>query len=148
MCCRPCWLTRMDQQCPRSLHPAPKPPSGVGGTVPATEALARARISAFLEGLRVAGFQEWDIELIARATGGDPNRVAPMAAELVSGCPCPGESGRRSCDTSADFDNSDRCERPRDGPGWQFWSKVLRVPAATLRACSSIFQNSARNGSN
>jgi putative ABC transport system substrate-binding protein len=49
----------------------------IGFLHPGTETLARARISAFLEGLRAAGFQERDIELIARVTGGDPNRVAP-----------------------------------------------------------------------
>jgi ABC-type uncharacterized transport system substrate-binding protein len=57
----------------------------IGFLFPGTEAVAPARIASLLEGLRAVGYHEPDqVELIARVTGGDPSRVAPMASELVA----------------------------------------------------------------
>jgi putative ABC transport system substrate-binding protein len=56
----------------------------IGFLFPGTETVAPARIAALAEGLRSVGYREPDqVELITRVTGGDPSRVAPMAAELV-----------------------------------------------------------------
>ncbi len=56
----------------------------IGFFFPGTEAVAPTRIRALAEGLQAAGYRAPDqVELITRVTGGDPSRVAPMAAELV-----------------------------------------------------------------
>ena len=56
----------------------------VGFLFPGTERIAPTRIAQMAEGLRAVGYRAPDqIELIARVTGGDPSRVAPMARELV-----------------------------------------------------------------
>jgi hypothetical protein len=56
----------------------------VGFLFPGTETVAPARIAALVEGLRAVGYRVPDqVEVIARVTGGDPSRVAPMASELV-----------------------------------------------------------------
>jgi putative ABC transport system substrate-binding protein len=56
----------------------------IGFLFPGTETVAPLRIAALAEGLRAVGYRVPDqVELIARVTGGDPSRVAPMASELV-----------------------------------------------------------------
>jgi putative ABC transport system substrate-binding protein len=56
----------------------------IGFFFPGTETVAPTRIRALAEGLQAAGYRAPDqVELITRVTGGDPSRVAPMAAELV-----------------------------------------------------------------
>jgi ABC-type uncharacterized transport system substrate-binding protein len=56
----------------------------IGFLFAGTEMVAPARIAALVEGLRAVGYREpHQVELIARVTGGDPSRVAPMASELV-----------------------------------------------------------------
>jgi putative ABC transport system substrate-binding protein len=56
----------------------------IGFLFPGTETVAPLRIAALVEGLRAVGHRVPDqVELIARVTGGDPSRVAPMASELV-----------------------------------------------------------------
>jgi putative ABC transport system substrate-binding protein len=56
----------------------------IGFLFPGTETVAPLRIAALVEGLRAVGYRVPDqVELIARVTGGDPSRVAPMASELV-----------------------------------------------------------------
>ncbi len=56
----------------------------VGFLFPGTEAVGPLRIAEFVEGLQAVGYRVPDqVELVARVTGGDPSRVAPMASELV-----------------------------------------------------------------
>src|SRR5262245_26396737 len=56
----------------------------IGFFFPGTETVAPTRIRALAEGLQAVGYRAPDqVELITRVTGGDPSRVAPMAAELV-----------------------------------------------------------------
>jgi putative tryptophan/tyrosine transport system substrate-binding protein len=56
----------------------------VGFLFPGTETVGPLRIAAFVEGLQAVGYRVPDqVELVARVTGGDPSRVAPMASELV-----------------------------------------------------------------
>ena len=55
----------------------------VGFLFPGTERIAPTRIAQMAEGLRAVGYRAPDqIELIARVTGGDPSRVAPMASSM------------------------------------------------------------------
>jgi putative tryptophan/tyrosine transport system substrate-binding protein len=56
----------------------------IGFLFPGTETVGPLRIAAFVEGLQAVGYRVPDqVELVARVTGGDPSRVAPMASELV-----------------------------------------------------------------
>jgi putative tryptophan/tyrosine transport system substrate-binding protein len=56
----------------------------IGFLFPGTETIAPTRIAQLTEGLRAVGYRAPDqVELIARVTGGDPSRLAPMARELV-----------------------------------------------------------------
>jgi len=56
----------------------------VGFLYPGPVTASSARIAAFLDGLRSAGFQVPEqIDFIARIADGDPARLAPLAAELV-----------------------------------------------------------------
>ena len=56
----------------------------IGFFFPGTETVAPTRIRALAEGLQAAGYRAPDqVELITRVTGGNPSRVAPMAAELI-----------------------------------------------------------------
>ena len=57
----------------------------VGYLYPGPLAGAPPRITALLSGLRASGFREpEDVEILARLTEGDPNKLAPMAADLVA----------------------------------------------------------------
>jgi ABC-type uncharacterized transport system substrate-binding protein len=57
----------------------------VGCLYPGPLAGAPPRITALLSGLRASGFREpEDIEILTRLTEGDPNKLAPMAADLVA----------------------------------------------------------------
>jgi putative ABC transport system substrate-binding protein len=56
----------------------------VGVLYPGTAATLPSRLAGLREGLQAAGYREPDnIELVARAANGDPNRIAPLAMELV-----------------------------------------------------------------
>jgi ABC-type uncharacterized transport system substrate-binding protein len=56
----------------------------VGFLYPGPGTAAPSRISAFLEGLRAAGYRVPEqIEIISRFADGDPARLAPMARELI-----------------------------------------------------------------
>jgi putative tryptophan/tyrosine transport system substrate-binding protein len=57
----------------------------VGCLYPGPLAGAPPRITALLSGLRASGFREpEDVAILARLTEGDPNKLAPMAADLVA----------------------------------------------------------------
>ncbi len=57
----------------------------VGFLYPGPVAVAATRSPFLLEGLRSLGFREPDqVMLLSRAAGGDPARLAPLAAELVA----------------------------------------------------------------
>jgi putative ABC transport system substrate-binding protein len=72
------WPLGADAQHSRSL---PK----VGLLFPGPEALATVRSAPMLEGLRSAGIDvPTQATLVARATGGDPTRVAPLLADLIA----------------------------------------------------------------
>jgi putative ABC transport system substrate-binding protein len=107
---------------------------------------------AVLLSLRAVGYREPDqVELIARVTGGDPSRVAPMATELVERkvdvlvpiSPAAVQAVRSLTSTipivAFDLETD---------PSAVVWSRVLRGTAATSRACSSIFPSSAKSGWN
>jgi len=56
----------------------------VGFLYPGPVAASSARIAAFLDGLRSAGFQVPEqIDFVARIADGDPARLTPLAAELI-----------------------------------------------------------------
>jgi ABC-type uncharacterized transport system substrate-binding protein len=56
----------------------------IGFLYPGPSAPAAARINAFSEGLRAAGFRVPEqVEVIPRFADGDPARIAPLAQELV-----------------------------------------------------------------
>ena len=56
----------------------------VGFLYPGPVTASRPRIAAFLDGLRSAGFRVPEqIDFVARIADGDPNRLAPLAAELI-----------------------------------------------------------------
>ena len=56
----------------------------VGFLYPGPVTASSARIAAFIEGLRSAGFRVPEqIDVIARIADGDPARLAPLAAELI-----------------------------------------------------------------
>jgi putative tryptophan/tyrosine transport system substrate-binding protein len=57
----------------------------IGVLYPGPEAAAASRGSLMLEGLRSEGFRAPDqVILVSRASGGDPARLAPLAAELIA----------------------------------------------------------------
>jgi putative tryptophan/tyrosine transport system substrate-binding protein len=57
----------------------------IGLLYPGPEATAAGRGLLVLEGLRREGFRAPDqVMLVSRATGGDPARLAPLAAELIA----------------------------------------------------------------
>jgi ABC-type uncharacterized transport system substrate-binding protein len=65
---------------------AQQPPkiAKVGILYPGKAAALPSRIEGLREGLRAAGYREPDnIELLPRATEGDPQRIAPLAMELA-----------------------------------------------------------------
>ena len=52
---------------------------------PGPEPAAKPRIAAFISGLEEVGLRVPDqVSLVPRVTGGDPNKLSPMAAELAS----------------------------------------------------------------
>lgn len=56
----------------------------VGVLYPGLMSMTAIRVNAVLDGLRDAGFENVDrIEIVARASEGDPAQLAPLAAELV-----------------------------------------------------------------
>lgn len=56
----------------------------VGFLYPGPRTAAPARIDAFLEGLRTAGYAVPEqVELLTRIADGDPQRISPLVAELV-----------------------------------------------------------------
>jgi putative ABC transport system substrate-binding protein len=55
----------------------------VGILYPGLSASAVPRVAAFREGLRNGGIAPGDVEVIALSAEGDPNRIAPLALELV-----------------------------------------------------------------
>ena len=56
----------------------------VGLLYPGLSASAVPRVAAFREGLRNGGIAPGDVEVIALSAEGDPNRIAPLALELVN----------------------------------------------------------------
>jgi len=57
----------------------------VGFLYPGPEPAAKPRIAAFISGLEEVGLRVPDqVSLVPRVTGGDPNKLSPMAAELAS----------------------------------------------------------------
>ena len=59
-------------------------PSRVGFLYPGPSAAAPARIDAFSEGLRAAGYRvPGQVEIISRFAENDPTRLAPLAQELI-----------------------------------------------------------------
>ena len=57
----------------------------VGFLYPGPEAIAKMRSAFVLDGLRAEGFREPDqVQLVVRAAGGDPARLAPLLAELIA----------------------------------------------------------------
>ena len=55
----------------------------VGILYPGLAASAVPRVAAFREGLRSGGIAQVDVEVIALSAEGDPNRIGPLALELV-----------------------------------------------------------------
>lgn len=57
----------------------------VGVLYPGLTSMTGIRVNAVMEGLREAGFENIErIEILARASEGDPARLAPLAADLVN----------------------------------------------------------------
>ena len=57
----------------------------VGFLYPGPEPASKPRISVFISGLEEVGLRVPDqVSLVPRVTGGDPNKLSPMAAELAS----------------------------------------------------------------
>lgn len=57
----------------------------VGVLYPGLASMTGIRVNAIMDGLREAGFENIDrIEIVARASEGDPARLAPLAADLVN----------------------------------------------------------------
>lgn len=66
----------------RAQHAATSP--RVGFLFPGPKTVATARIDAILVGVRESGYAApAQIEMVLRATEGDPTRIAPLAAEIV-----------------------------------------------------------------
>jgi putative tryptophan/tyrosine transport system substrate-binding protein len=57
----------------------------VGFVFPGPEAYAQTRAALVFDGLRSQGFHDPNqVALLVRATGGDPARLAPLLADLIS----------------------------------------------------------------
>jgi putative tryptophan/tyrosine transport system substrate-binding protein len=56
----------------------------IGFLYPGPVAMAGSRVQASLNGLRAAGYGGPEqIEIVLRATDGDPTRITPLVAEVV-----------------------------------------------------------------
>ena len=55
----------------------------VGFVYPGIRQMAPSRIDALTKGIRAAGYAAPQIEIVTRVTDGDPNKIAPMTAEVL-----------------------------------------------------------------
>ena len=55
----------------------------VGFVYPGIRQMVPSRIDALTKGIRAAGYAAPQIEIVTRVTDGDPNKIAPMTAEVL-----------------------------------------------------------------
>jgi putative ABC transport system substrate-binding protein len=55
----------------------------VGFVYPGIRQMVPSRIDALTKGIRAAGYPAPQIEIVTRVTDGDPNKIAPMTAEVL-----------------------------------------------------------------
>lgn len=56
----------------------------VGFVYPGIRQMVPSRIDALTKGIRAAGYSASQIEIVTRVTDGDPNKIAPMTAEVLA----------------------------------------------------------------